>query len=87
MVKKRNFSRTFKQFDFFATNITFKEDGSDSFGSIFGAFMSLLIALIVASYGIKKFIDMINYNDTNFSEFKTDNSLSEEVIYQDELQF
>ena len=30
---------------------------------------------------------MINYNDTNFSDFKTDNALSNEEFDQDELQF
>ena len=87
MANKRNLGRSLKQFDFFASNITFKQDGSSSFGSFFGALTSLLITIIVASYGIKKFIDMINYDDTNFSDFKTDNALSKEVFDQEQLQF
>ena len=51
MVSRKTLGAYFKNIDFFATDVTFKENGGNSFGSIFGAFISLLIALIVASYG------------------------------------
>ena len=63
-------------FDLFSKNIAFRENGEDSFGSIIGAFISLIILLIVAIYGIKKFIIMLDYGDTNFSEYKVKNALN-----------
>ena len=69
MVNRKTFSAKFKQIDFFATDIAFKENGGNSFGSIFGACISLLIALVVASYGLNKFFIMYNYEDSNFDEF------------------
>ena len=47
----------------------FRENGGDSFGSIFGAFISLIIALITAIYGINKFIIMQNYEKKVFNEY------------------
>ena len=87
MVKRKTLAAQFKRIDFFATDITFKENGGNSFGSIFGAFTSLLIALIVASYGFNKFLVMYNHEDTNFNEFIEINSLSEDEFGQEELQF
>ena len=68
-MKKKNLKAKFKSIDFFATDISFRENGGDSFGSIFGAFNSLIIALIVAIYGINKFIIMQNYEETVFNEY------------------
>lgn len=64
MVEKNKLSRNFKKLDFFSTNVTFRENGGDAFGSIFGAFLSLAIALVVLLYGSKKFVTMYNYEDT-----------------------
>ena len=52
-------------------------NGSNSFGSIFGACNSLIIALVLAAYGINKFLIMWNYDDTNFNEFPVKNELSD----------
>ena len=69
MVKIKTLGRQFKQFDFFSKSIALRVNGSDSFGSIFGACTSLIIALVLAAYGVNKFLIMWNYEDTNFNEF------------------
>ena len=69
MVKTKPLSTKFKRIDLFATNIAFRENEGDSFGSIFGACSTLLIALIVASYGFKKILVMYDHGDTSFNEF------------------
>ena len=61
MVKRKNFATWFKKVDFFATDVGFRENGGDKFGSVFGACTSLLIALIVASYCFNKFLIMLNH--------------------------
>ena len=68
-MKRKDLAAKFKSIDFFATDISFRENGGDSFGSIFGAFNSLIITLIVAIYGINKFIILKNYEDTLFNEY------------------
>ena len=69
MIVRKTLSARFKQIDFFATDIAFRENSGNSFGSVFGATISLLIALVVASYGFNKFFVMYNYEDTIFNEF------------------
>ena len=64
MAKKNKLVSYFKRFDFFHTNIEFRENGGDSFGSVFGTCMSFMITLIVVLYGINKFIIMSHYDDT-----------------------
>ena len=68
-MKRKDLKAKFKSIDFFATDVSFREDGGESFGSIFGAFNSLIIALIVTLYGINKFFIMKNYEDTLFNEY------------------
>ena len=69
MVKRNSVKTYFKSVDIFATDISFKENGSQSFGSIFGSSVSLMIVFIIALYGLDRFIVMANYEDTNFSEY------------------
>ena len=83
---RNKFFRTFKKIDLFATNIAFREDGGDQFGSIFGALISLLVSLIVAVYGLNKFIIMKDHEDTHFNEYSERNGLSTEAFYNDQLQ-
>ena len=61
MSKKKILSSYFKQVDMFPQDITFRENGGESFGSNFGACTSLVIALIVCLYGMTKFTVLINY--------------------------
>ena len=87
MAKKTIFGASLKKCDLFSTDIAFRENGRNRFGSIFGACTSLIIVLIVASYGFNKFLIMINYEDTNFNEFIEQNQLSEDELGQEELEF
>ena len=61
MGKKSTFSSRFKKLDLYATDVSFRENGGDSFGSIFGACVSLVIILVVAAYGIGKFLVMLDH--------------------------
>ena len=56
--KQNRFKKCFKKIDFFATDVTFKENGTDAFQSVFGACVSLLITLVLILYFINKFIIM-----------------------------
>ena len=76
MVKRNGFGTYFKSIDIFATDVSFKENGSESFGSIFGSLISLIFMLIAALYGINKFTIMINYEDTNFSEYTAERGMT-----------
>ena len=87
MVDRKALGAYFKKVDFFATDVAFRENGGNSFGTIFGACVSLLIALIVSSYGFSKFVVMINYEDTRFNDVTEENSLSDDEFGQEELQF
>ena len=84
MGKKNRFSSYFKSLDLFAQNVNFRENGGDSFGTTFGAITTLMISCIVIMYGMKKFFIMQNYLDTQLTEFKEKNGLTEEVIGTDE---
>ena len=78
MINMKKLATYFRRADFFATDVAFRENGGQSFGSIFGSFLSLLIALVVSSYGISKFIIMINREDTYFNEWIVENELTDD---------
>ena len=69
MSKKSSLSGYIKKMDLFSTNITFRESGGDSFGSICGAFASLIIMTLATLYGLQKYLVMSNHEDTRFNEF------------------
>ena len=83
MVTKSTIGDLFKRIDFFQTNASFRVKGGDSFASVFGACMSLLVGTIIALYGFNRFIIMRQYEDTNYMEYSIKNGLTEEVIGQD----
>ena len=57
------------------------------FGSIFGGCLTLLIWVIVAAYGIKKYMIMHNHGDTMFNEYQVRNELPPEKLSQEDLGF
>ena len=69
MMKRKDFKSCFKKIDFYATDVSFRENGSESFGSIFGSINSLIIAMVVALYGINKYVIMSNYDDTKYYDY------------------
>ena len=56
----------YRSFDLFGSPVGFKVDNKDSFTSIMGATMSLLIAAIILTYGSGKFLKMSERADTSF---------------------
>ena len=85
MLSSKRLSRSFKRIDLFATDVTFKENGESSFGSVFGACLSIIIMSIVATYACKKFIILSTHDDTNYNEYKTEGGLSDGEFFQDQL--
>ena len=69
--------------DLFASNVDFKENGGDSFGSVIGSVTSLIIVLLVTMFGIEKFMIVINHQDTNHNEYVVKRALTKDVIGQD----
>ena len=55
-----------KQFDLFGENVGFLVDGDDSFKTWPGTLFSLVIFVVVAYYGVQKFIIMKDRLDTTF---------------------
>ena len=52
----------------FGSSVGFKVDNKDSFTSVLGATMSLLIAAVILTYGSGKFIKMYERADTTFQQ-------------------
>ena len=69
MVSLNKFAYYFKRVDIFYNNIEFRENKGNNFQTVFGALISLAVALVVALYGTKKFIIMKDYGDTQFNEY------------------
>ena len=84
-MNKNAFGSHFKKIDFFSSDVSFRENGGGSFGSIFGASMSLIIAIVVIIYGASKFTIMLDYEDTTLNVYTVKNELSKDEFDQDEL--
>ena len=69
MTSRSTISRKFMTFDLFAKNTSFRENGRDSFQSILGAFVSVLIFIPVLAYGFRKCDILINRADTIYSSY------------------
>ena len=61
--QRSRFSRLFQSLDMFGQNISFREGANDGFTTKFGAFMSLIITILVIVYGQKKFSAMLDHED------------------------
>ena len=80
MTRVRRFGHQFKSIDAFSTNVEFRENGGDSFGSICGATLTLMIGFLVAAFAAKKLLFMSLYLDTAFNNFIVKNELTEDFI-------
>ena len=76
MVKKTTLGNYFKSLDLFSTNVTFWTNERDSFGTTFGACVSVIIALLVAVYGANRLRILLDKDDTLFNEFSVIDGLS-----------
>ena len=72
--------RDFKKLDMFSSDVSFRENGGDSFGSVFGACWSMVIIIVVILYGTNKFFIMKDYADTQFNEYTVKNDMVREVV-------
>ena len=87
MARKNTIDSSLKKFDLFSKNISFRENGEDAFGSIFGAVTSIMILFVVGIYGMNKFRIMLDHEDTNFNEYTEKNGLGLEEIDSRKLNF
>ena len=55
-----------KNQDLYAEKVAFTINGSESHKTIVGAFLSMVIAILVFGYGTDKFIVMLDREDTNY---------------------
>ena len=53
-----------QKFDLFGEDVSFRENGQDSFTTNFGALISILVLLLVFAYASKKMSDLVTKNDT-----------------------
>ena len=85
MATKKIITDSFKQFDLFSKNSTFRENGRDSLQSIFGAFLSLIVLIFVLAYGIVRIDKLVHKKDTSYSQYIEINSISSDNFGNDEL--
>ena len=70
-----------KSIDIFGEQVNFNIDGENSHKSFFGSFVTIIIALIVVSYGLDKFILMTEYRDTIHQETTDIGSIDHERVF------
>ena len=70
-----------KSIDIFGERVSFNIDGAESHKSFFGAFVTIIISLIVLSYGLDKFILMTEYRDTIHQETTDIWSIDKEKVF------
>ena len=69
-----------KKFDRFGKEIAFREHGRDKLKSRLGAFLSILFAVAVFSYGARQFQVMIEYGDSKFEDYVEKNVLKNDLV-------
>ena len=79
-LQRSSFSGFFQQLDFFGENLSFREDKKNSFTTNCGAILSLLIMMLVAIYGQKKFVDMIDREDALIQVYTEKKSFKQNAI-------
>ena len=56
----------FHSLDLFTMDVSFRENGQESFSSGVGTCISLVILAMVVFYGYNKFNKFLNYDDTSY---------------------
>ena len=77
----------FKKLDFYPEDISFRESGDESFKSVFGACVSLLIVFMVLIYATSKAQILFLKEDTKYSEYEVENALEDKDYYYNETEF
>ena len=57
-------SNAFQQFDLFGSDVNLRENGQEQFTTCFGAFISILIFVVVSKQAVAKYTTMIEYGET-----------------------
>ena len=89
-MKKKQSNRVsslFKKLDFYPEDISFRESGDESFKSVFGACISLLIVFMVLIYATSKAQILFLKEDTKYSEYEKENALEDKDYYYNETEF
>ena len=64
--KQKKISNLFKEIDLFGEQIVFQIKGADSYKSVLGAIISVVVITIVLAYGYNKFQIMKNFEGTDY---------------------
>ena len=65
----RKFSRALGTADLFAKDVSFRENNGQSFTTIFGSLVSILICSVTALYAFNKTVILLSYEDTNLTHY------------------
>ena len=81
----RFFKSVFQEVDLFKMDVSFRENGEDSFSSTMGVIISICILVLIAVYGHTKFMIFLDYGDSTFMEYRDVNVRNKEDIlgYED----
>ena len=63
--------------DQYSYDVGFKENGSSSFGTIFGGLISIVIFVCVTIYAVKKGLDFKDRNDSTYSSHYAKHALAD----------
>ena len=74
--KKSLFESIFLQLDLYGQGLSFRVNGHDSFKTMFGAALSLLVTILVIAYGASKYTILVNRGDTTHNKYIEDGVLS-----------
>ena len=74
MPQKRNkrgqiLSKVFHQIDLFPQDMSFRENGGDSFKTTCGALLSFVLIMMIGLYSVQKYLILVERDDTLISEF------------------
>ena len=81
-------AKVVKSIDIFGDKVSFSaKDGDKSFKTWLGAIITFFMYMLIASYSIKRFIVMINRDDTKFAETTEGNAenIDESAKFLDDL--
>ena len=73
--------KLFSQIDIFGETASFDIQGHSSVKGVFGALLSLGIAIVILSYGVNKFMILQAYGGTDYQTVTNQNSLDPTVYY------
>ena len=73
--------------DLFAKDVSFRENGGQSFTSVFGSLVSILIYAVTALYAFNKTLILAQREDTNLTEYTSTNTNGDKTLGFEETGF